>query len=62
MLKKISVKCIDGSRFDIECQNNEYLLEESLHSKFIVFNAKNGRIAFNIRNIVSIKETEIEDG
>ena len=49
MSRKISIKCLDGSRFDYDATGYKFDIE-------------NGKKHINVSNIVSITDTVIDDG
>ena len=67
-MKKISIKTVDGGRFDYTDKDNLipsiYNLMNGLpHGNFFYgFPVENGIKFFNIQNIVSITEKEVDDG
>jgi len=62
MLRKISIKCIDGSRFDIDATGYQFNLDDAIASHFLMFNIDGGTKSINVDNIVSITDTVIDDG
>ena len=65
-MKKISIKTVDGSRFDYIDKDNLMpsamtLLNGSPVNAFYGFPVDGGYKFFNQRNIVSVTETEIGD-
>ena len=67
-MKMISIKTVDGSRFDIEIDPNlqktvEDMIQEAgdRYVSFFKFPVDGGNKYFNIQNIVSITEKEIEE-
>ena len=61
MLRKISVKCVDGSRFDYDATGYKFDLNDAVASHFIIFDIEGGTKSINVDNIVSITDTVIED-
>jgi len=64
MPKKISIKTVDGNRFDhiVNDENKATIIEHQYLEKWISFVDGSTRKLFYIPNIVSITETEVEDG
>ena len=66
-MKKISVKCVDGSRFDYLDKDDKIpslynLLNSGLQENFFYgFPVDNGIKFFNTSNIVSITEKEVDE-
>ena len=63
-MKKVSIKTVDGSRFDYEDRDGRFdNLEEELEcNSFLIFPVEGGRKFFNIYQIVSISEKEVDNG
>ena len=61
MARKISIKTIDGGRFEIVDDGYELDMEEVTSHKFLSINLNGMKKTFNVANIVSITETEIGD-
>lgn len=68
MMKEISIKTVDGSRFDttsdgVTQKTAEEMILEAAKSgaHFLQFFVDGGNKYFNIQNIVSITEKEIDD-
>lgn len=67
-MKKISIKTVDGSRFDYVDKDNKIpnlynLLNSGISGNFFYgFLVENGIKFFNTANIVSITEKEVDDG
>ena len=59
MSRKISVKCVDGSRFDYDATG---YVEKAFGAHFITFDIEGGTKHINVDNIVSITDTVIDDG
>ena len=61
-MTKISIKTVDGSRFDYLDKDGTFdnLGRELETNSFIVFPVDGGRKFINIDRIVSITETEVE--
>ena len=62
MSRKISIKCLDGSRFDCDATGYEFDIENAFGAHFVSFNIDNGKKYINVDNIVSITDTVIDDG
>ena len=62
MSRKISVKCVDGSRFDYDATGYKFDLNDAIASHFIIFDIEGGTKSINVDNIVSITDTVIDDG
>jgi len=63
MPKKVSVKTVDGNRFDIIVNDNMTpVVDYRYRDQWLSFVDGSTRKFFYIPNIVSITETEIEDG
>lgn len=59
MARKISIKTVDGSRFEIVDDGAELDVEEAINHKFLSINLNGIKKTFNVVNIVCITETEI---
>ena len=63
MPKKISIKTVDGNRFDIIVNDNMTpVVDYRYRDQWLSFEDGNTKKLFYIPNIVSITETEIENG
>ena len=62
MSRKISIKCLDGSRFDYDATGYESDIENAFGAHFVTFDIENGKKHINVANIVSITDTVIDDG
>jgi len=62
MSRKISIKCVDGSRFDYDATGYKFDVEKAFGAHFITFDIEGGTKHINVDNIVSITDTVIDDG
>ena len=62
MSRKISIKCVDGSRFDYDATGCKFDVEKAFIAHFVTFDIENGKKHINVANIVSITDTVIDDG
>ena len=62
MSRKISIKCVDGSRFDYDATGYKFDVEKAFIAHFVSFNIDDGKKYINVDNIVSITDTVIDDG
>lgn len=65
-MKTYSIKTVDGSRFDYVDVDNLIISVENLvahlaENCFMGFPVENGNKYFNLRNIVSITEREVDE-
>ena len=62
-MKKISIKTVDGSRFDLpNTENREIDFEGICEGRLLRVPVEGGCKYFVIDNIVSITEKEVDDG
>ena len=62
MSRKISIKCVDGSRFDFDATRYEFDIEKAFEAHYVTFDIEGGTKSINVDNIVSITDTVINDG
>ena len=62
MSRKISIKCLDGSRFDYDATGYDTDIEYVIGAHFASFDIDGGKKYINVDNIVSITDTVIDDG
>ena len=61
MPRKISIKCVDGSRFDYDATGYESDIENAFGAHFISFNIDGGKKYINVDNIVSITDISTDN-
>lgn len=61
MPRKISIKCVDGSRFDYDATGYRFELNDAIASHFIIFDIEGGTKVINVDNIVSITDINTDN-
>ena len=61
MSRKISIKCVDGSRFDYDATGYKFDLNDVIASHFIIFDIEGGTKSINVDNIVSITDISTDN-
>ena len=61
MSRKISIKCVDGSRFDFDATGYRFKLDDAIASHFLMFDIDGGTKSINVDNIVSITDISTDN-